>query len=74
MKSNTEIKIEEARINAEKYIEQMMSMDDKKLIKHLDLFRKQMEMAYKQNNKTAFELLNEYEEQTIQARMKKNFK
>ena len=47
-------------------------MHDKKLVKHLDLFRQQKEMAYKANNKEAFELLDEYENQVIEARLKKN--
>ena len=72
MKSNRETALEDAIKNAERYIEQMVSMDDKKLSKHLDLFRQQMEMAYKQNNKKAFELLYEYERQTIIARVIKN--
>ncbi len=39
MKSNTTIKLKEAIANAQRFIEQM---DDKKLSKHLDLFREQM--------------------------------
>jgi hypothetical protein len=38
MKNNTKIKIEEALLNAESYIEQMKGWDDKKLIKHLELY------------------------------------
>ena len=49
MKSNTDIKIADAIKNAEKYIEQLKQMDDKKLSKHLDLFQQQLEKAYKQN-------------------------
>jgi hypothetical protein len=73
MKTNITIRLEETIANAEKYIEQMQQMDDKKLSKHLDLFRQQMEMAYKQNNEEAYKLLYEYETQTIQARIRKNF-
>ncbi len=72
MKSNRETALEDAIKNAERYIEQMVSMDDKKLSKHLDSFRQQMEMANKQNNKKAVELLCEYERQTIIARVIKN--
>lgn len=72
MKSNTDIKLADAIKNADGYIEQMKQMDDKKLSKHLDLFRQQMEKAYQQNNKTAFELLSEYEYQTIIARASKD--
>ncbi len=72
MKINTKIKLEEAIKNAESYIEQMKKMDDKKLRKHLDLFREQMEKAYKQKNETAFELLSEYEKQVIIARANKD--
>ena len=43
MKNNTKIKREDALINNESYIEQMKAMDDKKLSKHIDLFREQME-------------------------------
>ncbi len=72
MKSNTKIKLEDAIKNAEQYIEQMKTMDDKKLSKHLDLFQMQMEKAYQQKNKEAFELLSEYERQVIVARLSKN--
>jgi hypothetical protein len=58
-------------LNAESYIEQMIAMDDKKLSKHIDLFHEQMELAYKQGNKDAYELLYEYEKQTIAARVSK---
>jgi len=73
MKTPTTIKLEEAIANAEKFIEQMQQMDDKKLCKHIDLFQKQMQMAYKQNNEAAYKLLYEYEIQTLRARMRKNF-
>jgi len=46
-------------------------MDDKTLSRNIDLFREQMERAYKQGNKEAYELLYEYELQTIVARMSK---
>ena len=72
MKTNTKIKLEDTIKNAENYIEQMKAMDDKKLSKHLDLFRAQMEKAYKDKNETAFELLNEYENQVIIARANKD--
>lgn len=71
MKSNTKIKLEDAIKNAEQYIEQMKTMDDKKLSKHLDLFQMQMEMAYKQKNEDAFKLLSEYERQVVIARLSK---
>lgn len=48
MKTNTQIKYEDAIANAEAYIEQMKAMDDQKLSKHLDLFRHQMEKLTKQ--------------------------
>ncbi|MCX6220939.1 MAG: hypothetical protein NTZ69_08115 [Bacteroidia bacterium] len=73
MKTNTKIKIEEALKNAESYIEEMKVWDDKKLSKHLDLFRKQMQMAYDQGNHEAFELLQEYERQVLRSRMLLNF-
>ena len=72
MKTNTKIKLEDTIKNADSYIEQMKAMDDKKLSKHLDLFRAQMEKAYKDKNETAFELLNEYESQVIIARANKD--
>lgn len=71
MKSTTQLKLDDALLNAESYIEQMKTMDDKKLSKHLDLFHEQMERAYKQGNKEAYELLYEYEMQTIVARVSK---
>ncbi|MBK7109425.1 MAG: hypothetical protein WAU21_10205 [Chitinophagales bacterium] len=72
MKSNTKIKLEDAINNAEHYIEQMLLMDDKKLSKHLILFRIQMEMAYKQKNFEAYELLYEYEKQVFTAIIRKD--
>ncbi len=51
----------------------MEKMDDKKLSKYLDLFQQQMQMAYQQNNETAYRLLAEYERQAIIARLNKNF-
>jgi len=72
MKNNTKIKREDVLKNNESYIEQMKSMDDKKLSKHIDLFREQMEKAYNQGNVDAYELLYEYEKQTIIARANKN--
>ncbi len=72
MKSNTKIKLEDAINNAENYIEQMLLMDDKKLSKHLILFRIQMEMAYKQKNFEAYELLYEYEKQVFTAIIRKD--
>ncbi|HLF46117.1 MAG TPA: hypothetical protein VI548_06810 [Chitinophagaceae bacterium] len=71
MKRNTNIKLKEALNNAENFITQMKTMDDKKLSKHIDLFRQQMEMAYRQRNTAAYELLTEYERQTIIARIEK---
>lgn len=71
MKTTANIKLEDAIRNAEKYIEQMEAMDDKRLSKHIDLFRQQMEKAYKEKKYAAFELLSEYERQTIIARIKK---
>ncbi len=70
--NNTKIKMKETIENAAIFIEQMKSMDDRKLGKHLDLFRQQMDKAYQQGNKTAFELLSEYEKQTIIARANKD--
>lgn len=72
MNNNTKIKMKEAIENAAIFIEQMKSMDDTKLGKHLDLFRQQMDKAYQQGNNNAFELLSEYETQTIIARANKD--
>jgi hypothetical protein len=74
MKTNTNIKYEEALKNAESYIEEMKTWDDKKRCKHLDLFQKQMQMAYEQGNHEAFELLQEYERQVITSRIQAAFK
>ncbi len=73
MKNNTSVKLEDAVANARQYIAQMQQMDDKKLSKHLDLFREQMQTAYDQKNHKAFQLLSEYEKQVIEARVQKNF-
>jgi len=72
MKKSRNIQLEDAIQNADKYIKQMVKMDDKKLSKHLDLFRQQMQMAYDQGNHKAFELLQEYERQVIISRLIKN--
>ncbi len=74
MRTNTKIKLNEALENAEIYIEEMKTWNDKKLSKHLDLFQKQMQMAYDQGNHEAFELLQEYERQVLRSRMLANFK
>jgi hypothetical protein len=58
---------------AESYIEEMKVWDDKKLSKQIDLFRKQMKMAYDQGNHEAFELLQEYERLILESRMSHNF-
>lgn len=73
MKNTTTKKLKDTIKNAQIYIEQMEQMDDKKLSKHLDLFRLQMQTAYEQKNETAFKLLAEYEQQTLIARLNKNF-
>lgn len=72
MNRTTRLKLKEAKANAEKFIEQMKGMDDKKLSKHIELFRQQMEIAYKKGDTAAIELLTEYEWQTIVARVEKN--
>jgi hypothetical protein len=74
MSTNTKIKLNDAIQNAERYIEQMKAMDDKKLSKHLDLYRQQMQKAWEQGNYAAFDLLQEYERQVIISRMEANFK
>ncbi len=71
MKNTTQLKLEDALLNAESYIEQMKTMDDKILSRNIDLFREQMARAYKQGNREAYELLYEYEQQTIIARLSK---
>jgi len=71
MSINTTIKLEDAVQNTETFIEQMKTMDDNKLSKHLDLFRQQMEKAYRQKNFAAYELLYQYERQVIVARANK---
>ena len=69
MKANPKLK--EALQNAELYIEQMKAMDDKKLSMHIDLFRQQQEMALAQGKPEVYELLWEYEWQTLIARVEK---
>jgi hypothetical protein len=71
MNKTTLIKLNEALQNKEAFIQQLKSMPDSKLSKHLDLFRQQMEMAYKQKNHVAYELLAEYEQQVFEARLLK---
>ena len=74
MSTNTKIKLDDALQNAERYIEELKAMDDKQLVKHLDLFRQQMQKAHEQGNHAAFELLQEYERQVIISRLNTNFK
>jgi hypothetical protein len=69
MKTNTKLK--EALLNADYFIEQLKAMDDKKLSKHIDLFRQQQQMALAQGKPEVYELLYEYERQTIIARVEK---
>lgn len=66
MKTAT-LKLKQALKNRETFIAQMARWDDKQLQKHLNLFRQQMELAYRQQNHEAFALLQEYEEQVINA-------
>ena len=65
------LKLTEAITKADKFIKQMGQFDDKRLQKHLDLFREQMNMAYKKNDAEGVALLNEYERQVIEARVAK---
>ena len=74
MNTTTKHNLQDAKDNAEKYIEQMKTMSDKKLSKHIELFRLQMEKAYKDKNFEAYELIFEYEKQTIEAGVSKNCK
>ncbi len=71
MNKNTALKLKDTLANMETYIKQLEAMPDQKLSKHLDLFRQQMQMAYRQKNHTAFELLIEYEKQVFMARLRK---
>lgn len=73
MKRNTAKKLNEALANAEQFIRQMEQMDDRKLSKHLDLFHQQLQKAFEQKNEIAYMLLSEYEMQTLEARVNKNF-
>jgi hypothetical protein len=68
MSRQQKLKLEEALTNRETYISQMCEWNDSKLEKHLDLFRQQLEMAYKQKDEDAIRLLTEYENQVIMAR------
>jgi len=67
----TNKKLNEAIDNAQQFMQQMQRMNDNKLSLHIDLFQQQIEMAYKQNNQTAIELLQHYQMQTITARANK---
>ncbi len=69
MKTNPKLK--EALQNADYFIEQLKAMDDKKLSKHIDLFRQQQQMALAQGKPEVYELLYEYERQTVIARVEK---
>ncbi len=71
-KKTTKLKLQDALTNAQDYIAQMSQWDDKKLERHLTLFMQQKEMAYKANNQQAVELLQQYEEQVITARLLKS--
>jgi hypothetical protein len=70
MKANNP-KLNDALKNAEQYINQLKAMDDKKLSKYIDLFREQQQMALAQGKIEAYDLLSEYERQTIVARVEK---
>lgn len=61
----------EATARAETFITQMQQWDEKKLQKHLRLFQQQMQMAYEQKNHAAYQLLYEFEQQVITARLSK---
>ena len=65
-------KLKEALQNADYFIEQLKAMDDKKLSKHIDLFRQQQQMALAKGKPEVYELLYEYERQTIIARAEKS--
>ncbi len=71
MKKAVRPALQDALKNKEKYIRMMEGFPDKKLQKHLDLFRQQMQMAYKQGNHEGFTLLQEKEWQTFMARLNK---
>jgi hypothetical protein len=71
MKTAQQIKLEDAIQNQEKYIHSMSRWNDKKLIKHLNLYRIQKEMALQQEKLDAYKLLSIYEDQVIMARLKK---
>jgi hypothetical protein len=72
MNKKRNIRLEEVRLNAEKYILYLKQLDDKKLSRRIDLYREQIDLACKQKNWMAYELLVEYEWQTIVARVAKN--
>jgi predicted solute-binding protein len=71
MKSTQLIKLEEAINRADEFVRIMSRWNDKKLEKHLDLYREQKTLALKANKMEAFELLCEYEDQVILARLAK---
>ncbi len=58
------------RRNRNRYIEQMVKMNDEKPSRNLDLVRIQMETAYKSRNETALESL--YEAEVVESNSMRN--
>ena len=54
---------------SEKNIQQISKHSNEKLGRRLDIIREQIELAFKQKNYPAFELLLEWERQTIESRL-----
>ena len=71
MKTAQQMKLEDATRNEDKYIKQMSRWSDKKLEKHLNIFRIQKRIAWKEKKFEAYKLLCLYEDQVILARLKK---
>ena len=72
MNIHDSIKLKEAQKNREGYISIMAGWDDGRLSKHIDLFREQRAMAYMKGDEDAMVLLDEYEWQVIEARLRRN--
>jgi len=66
------IKLEEAIVDADYYIEEMNSWADAKRNMYLDLLRKQIPIAYEHGDYEAFELFQEFERQVIESQLVSN--
>lgn len=68
----TDPRITDAIENADKYIAYLQTLPDKQLQKKLGIIRAQQQLAWKQKNERALDLLEIWERQVIEARYLRN--